>query len=63
MRIDNYIRRVEILYNYIPWMAKGPIKLTEREMIKQVDLNGIPVTWNLDLKRANNHNCMTLTEL
>ena len=49
--------------SYIPWMAKSAIELTEREMIKQVVLKGIPVTWNLDLKRANNHNCLTLADL
>ena len=44
-------------------MDKGATKLTEREMIKQVVLKGTPVVWNLDLKRANNHNCATLSEL
>ena len=56
MRIDNYIRSVKTLNNYIPLMDNGAIKLTEREMIRQVVLKGIPVTWNLNLKRANNHN-------
>ena len=44
-------------------MDNGAVKLTEREMIKQVVLKGIPVVWSLDLKRANNHNCATLSEL
>jgi len=43
--------------------GENAIELTERKMIKQVVLEGIPVTWNLDLKRANNHNCLTLTDL
>ena len=44
-------------------MDNGVAKLMEREMIKQVVMKGIPVVWNLDLKRANNHNCATLSEL
>ena len=38
MRIDNYIRRVKTLNNYIPLMDNGAIKLTERELIRQVVL-------------------------
>ena len=63
MHIDNYIRRTKTLNNYIPFMDIGATELTEREMIRQVVLKGIPVTWNLDLKRANNHKCATLAEL
>ena len=63
MHIDNYIRRTKTLNNYIPLMDIGATELTEREMIRQVVLKGIPVTWNLDLKRANNHKCATLAEL
>ena len=63
MRVDNYIRRVKTLNNYILYMDNGAVKLTEWEMIKQVVLKGIPVVWSLDLKRANNHNCATLSEL
>ena len=63
MRIDNYIRRIKTLSNYILLMDNGAIKLTEREMIKQAVLKGIPVTWSLDFKRENNHNCTTLTDL
>ena len=63
MRIDNYIRRIKILNNYIPLMNNGAAKLIEIEMIKQVILKWIPVTWNLDLKRLNNHNCTTLADL
>ena len=40
MRVDNYIRKVKTLNNYIPYMDNGAVKLTEREMIKQVVLNG-----------------------
>ena len=63
MRIDSYVRRVKTLNNYTSFMDNGAIKLTEREMIRQVVLKGIPVTWNLNLKRANNHNCATLADL
>ena len=63
MRIENYIRRVKTLNNYIPFMDNGAIKLTERQMIRQVALKGIPVTWNLSLKRSNNHNYRTLADL
>ena len=45
MRIDNYIRRAKTLNNYILLMDNGAVKLTEREMIRQVVLKGIPVTW------------------
>ena len=51
------------LNNCILLLGIGIIKLTKREMIKQVDLKGIPATQNLDLKRANDHNCTALTEL
>ena len=63
IRIDNYIQRVKTLNNYIPFIDNGTIKLTEREMIRQVMLKGIPVTWYLNLKRASNHNCTTLADL
>ena len=62
MRINNYIRRTKTLNNYIPLMDNGVVKLTKREMIRHVVLKGIPMTWNLDLKRANNHNCPTLVK-
>ena len=44
-------------------MDNGAIKLMEREMIRQVALKGIPVTWNLSLKRSNKHNYTTLADL
>ena len=63
MRIENYIRRVKTLNNYILFMDNRAIKLMEREMIRQVALKGIPVTWNLSLKRSNKHNYTTLADL
>ena len=63
MRIDNYIRRIKVLNNYIPLMENGAIKLTERELIKQVILKNVPVSWNLALKRANNHKSTSLSDL
>ena len=44
VRIDNHIRKVKTLNNYIQFMDNGAIKLTKREMIRQVVLKGIPVT-------------------
>ena len=43
-------------------MEKGAIKLTKREMIRQVVLKEIPVSWNLHSKRANNHKYTTMME-
>ena len=63
MWIDSYIRWVKTLNSYIPLMDTDATKLTEKEMTWQVVLKGIPMTWNLDLKRANNHKRSTLTEL
>ena len=36
MRIDNNIRRVKILNSYIPLIDIEAVKLTEKEMIRQV---------------------------
>ena len=63
MRVDNYIQRAKTLNNYIPLMDNGAVKVTERETIRQVVLKVILVTRNLDLKRANTHNCPTLVKL
>ena len=62
-KIENYIRRVKTVNNYIPLMKNGAQKLTERELIKTVILKTIPNRWLQDLKRANNHNLVTLEEL
>jgi len=62
-KIENYIRRVKNVNNYIPLMKQGAQKLTERELIKTVIVKKIPNKWLQDLKRANNHNLATLEEL
>lgn len=36
LKIENYIRRVKTLNNYITLMKEGTVKLTERELIKQL---------------------------
>ena len=59
-KIENYIRRVKTINNYIPLMKNGAQKFTERELIKTVILKTIPNKWLQDLKRANNHNLTTL---
>ena len=61
-KIENYIRRVKTINNYIPLMKEGAQKFTERELIKTVILKTIPNKWLQDLKRANNHNLATLEE-
>ena len=63
MKIDAFIRKAKTLNNYLPQMNTGEVKLTEREMLKLVILKNTPTSWTLDLRRANNHNKMTLTEL
>ena len=63
MKVENYIRRVKTLNNYIPLMELGAAKLTERELRKQVVLKGIPIKWTLDLKRENNYNLTSLSAL
>lgn len=63
MKVENYTRRVKMLNNYIPLMEIGAIKLTERELIKQVVLKGTLIKWTLNLKRANNHNLASLAAL
>ena len=63
MQIDSYTCWVKTLNAYISLMDTDATKITEKEMIWQVVLKGIPVTLNLDLKRVNNHKCATLAEL
>ena len=63
MKIDAFIRRAKTLNNYLPQMNTRAVKLTEREMLKLVVLKNIPTSWALDLRRANNHNKLTLVEL
>ena len=41
-KIENYIRRVKTVNNYIPLMKEGAQKLTEKELIKTVILKTIP---------------------
>ena len=62
-KIENYIRRVKTVNNYIPLMKNGAQKFTERELIKTIILETIPNKCLQDLKRANNHNLATLEEL
>ena len=62
-KIENYIRRVKTVNNYIPLIKGGAQKLTEREIIKTVILKKISNKWLQDLKRANNHNLLTIEEL
>ena len=62
-KIENNIRRVKTVNNYIPLMKNGAQNLTERELIKTVILKTIPNKWLQDLKRANNHNLATLEKL
>ena len=62
-KIENYIRRVKTVNNYIPLIKTGSQKLTESELIKTVILKKIPNKWLQDLRRANNHNLATLEEL
>ena len=63
MKVENYIRRVKTLNNYIPLMELGAVKLTERELIKHVVLKGIPIKWTIDLKRANSYRSTLLSTL
>ena len=60
IKIDIYIRRIKILNNCIPFMDKGAVKLTERELIQTVVLKKIPVKRTLDLNRTNNYNLETV---
>ena len=62
-KIENCIRRVKTVNNYIPLMKQRAQKLTKRELIKTVILKTIPNKWLQDLKRANNHNLAILEEL
>ena len=41
-KVENYIRRVKTVNNYIPLMKEGAQKLTEKELIKTVILKTIP---------------------
>ena len=36
LKIENYIRRVKNLNNYITLMKEGAVKLTERELMKRL---------------------------
>ena len=63
MKVENCIRRVKTLSSYILLMELRAVKLSERELIKQVVLKGIQIKWTLDLKRANNYNLTSLATL
>mmetsp|Transcript_44147 Transcript_44147/g.53032 ORF Transcript_44147/g.53032 Transcript_44147/m.53032 type:complete len:287 (+) Transcript_44147:577-1437(+) len=63
MKINALIQRAKTLNNYLPQMNTAAAKLTEREMLKLVVLKIILTSWALDLRRAKNHNKVTLVEL
>ena len=63
MEIDIYICRSKLMNNYIPLMDNTAAKLTKRKSIKQVVLKGIPMPWDLVLKRSNNYNYTSLSDM
>ena len=63
LNVEDYVSRVETINNYIPYMAVGAVKYTEREMIRSVIMQRVPSNWRCSLLRAGNNNVTTIEAL
>ena len=63
MTVEKYVRRVQTINNYIPWMDIGAVPLTERELIRSVLMRKIPSSWRSSLLRSGNNNINNIKEL
>ena len=63
LSVEDYISRIETINNYIPLMAIGAVKYTERELIRSVIMQRVPSNWRCSLLRAGNNNVATIESL
>ena len=60
---EDYITRVEIINNHIPWIQPRATKFLERKLIRTVVIKRFLNTWRTALKNAGNHNQTTLDKM
>ena len=63
MTVKDWIKRIKVVYGYLPLMEPGAVKFTEEELIRYVIKPNIPRLWMKDFKIRKGHTMTSILEV